>query len=176
MDSQQEENPWILWLRPAKKMYACSHRQAKTLENCVDPFPQFYQSLILSFVPFFWPIIKRGFLPVHKPILHRHLARRQNPCRSQTPNQASFHKNLKCRYFMNHCSWRPFLLEGRVGSSALWFSTKNSSRNPLCPPPPHNSSVPHRLGVEGTAWKNNFPLNSVARTGKWKSPYNEIAL
>lgn len=117
-------------------MYACSHRQAKTLENCVDPFPQFYQSLILSFVPFFWPIIKRGFLPVHKPILHRHLARRQNPCRSQTPNQASFHKNLKCRYFMNHCSWRPFLLEGRVGSSALWFSTKNSSRNPLCPPPP----------------------------------------
>ena len=52
------------------------------------------------------------------------------------------------------------------GASALQlcgFCTKSSSRTLLCFSP-ITLLFQHRQGVEGTAWKNHFPLNSVVST------------
>lgn len=52
------------------------------------------------------------------------------PCRSQSPNQASFSKNLKCRFFMNYCSWsnrRPFSLEEALQLCGLYKEQQQNS-------------------------------------------------
>lgn len=54
--------------------------------------PQFCQSPIISFMVFFWPVIKHGFPPAHKPTPHR---RSQRHSGVWSPNRASFNKNVK---------------------------------------------------------------------------------
>lgn len=91
--------------------------------------------IVCCYLWHFWLIINCGLLPVHKPTLHRHSQSCPNPCR--TPNQASFNKNLKCWFFMNHglrSNTRPFWLEACTNFPALWFCIQNSSWTPLCFP------------------------------------------
>lgn len=116
----------------------------------------------------YWLIVKRGFLLVHAPTLNGDSQSCPNPCRSQTLNQASFNKNLRCRFFTNLCSWsnrRIFSLEVCIGSPVLWFYTKNHRRTPLCFP---NIILlfQHKQRVQGTAWKIHISLNSVVSTLK----------
>lgn len=163
----------LVKLSPAKEIYARSRRQGGEDKLCwsLSSVLSVTNCLIHSI---FWLIINGGLPPAHKPTLHRHSKSRPNPCGSQTPNQASFNKNFKCRFFMNHYLWlnrRPFSLKGWAGSPALWFAIKNSTRTPLCFSPITLLSR-HRQGVQGTAWKNRFPFDSVVRTRKWVFPCN----
>lgn len=88
----------LVKLSPAKEIYARSRRQGGEDKLCwsLSSVLSVTNCLVHSI---FWQIINSGLPPVHKPTLHRHSQSCPNPCGSQTPNQASFNKNFKCRFF-----------------------------------------------------------------------------
>lgn len=153
MAGQQELNPQILWLScHQQKRFMPAHTDGEGRTNCVDPFPHFCPSPILSFMAFFGS--SSTVASCQFTTLHRHALSRPNPGRLQTKPHLT--RIWNADFLWITVRGQTFSLEGCVGSAALWFLYKEQQPNSSLFFP-YNSLVPAQTGSGGHCLEKSLP-------------------